>query len=106
MVEDELNVDRVEATGELGDVLAYELVPNFKLLGPRLKDQVQELAHGVADGDALVAGVLGHDAAVKGARGATGANCWAPAAARCVAETAIARTVMYANIFMTASVLP
>ena len=33
-MEDELNVDRVEATDELGDVLAYELVPNFKLLGP------------------------------------------------------------------------
>ena len=43
MVEDELNVDRVEATGELGDVLAYELVPNFKLLGPRLGARVQQL---------------------------------------------------------------
>ncbi len=36
MVEDELNVDRVEVTDELGDVLAYELVPNYRLLGPRL----------------------------------------------------------------------
>jgi len=43
IVEDELNVDRVEATDEPGDVLAYELVPNFKLLGPRLGSQVQEL---------------------------------------------------------------
>jgi isoleucyl-tRNA synthetase len=43
VVEDELNVDRVEATGELGDVLAYELVPNFKLLGPRLGARVQQL---------------------------------------------------------------
>jgi isoleucyl-tRNA synthetase len=43
VVEDELNVDRVEAIGELGDVLAYELVPNFKVLGPRLGARVQQL---------------------------------------------------------------
>lgn len=43
VVEDELNVDSVEATDELGDVLAYELVPNFKLLGPRLGARVQAL---------------------------------------------------------------
>ena len=46
VVEDELNVDRVEAIGELGDVLAYELVPNFKLLGPRLGARVQAAAGG------------------------------------------------------------
>ncbi len=34
IVEDELNVDVIEPIGELGDVLAYELVPNFRLLGP------------------------------------------------------------------------
>ena len=52
VVEDELNVDRVEAIDELGDVLAYELVPNFKLLGPRLGKRVQELraAMGSVDG--------------------------------------------------------
>ena len=43
IVEDELNVDRVEVTAELGDVLAYELVPNFKLLGPRIGKRVQAL---------------------------------------------------------------
>ena len=43
VVEEELNVDVVEATDELGDVLAYELVPNYRLLGPRLKDRVQAL---------------------------------------------------------------
>ncbi|MGH8997748.1 MAG: class I tRNA ligase family protein, partial [Acidimicrobiales bacterium] len=43
IVEDELNVDRVEATSELGDVLTYELVPNFKVLGPRLGKRVQQL---------------------------------------------------------------
>ncbi len=62
VVEDELNVDVVESTGELGDVLAYELVPNFKLLGPRLKDRVQLLraamssVDGVAAAEALAAG--------------------------------------------------
>ncbi|MGO8872677.1 MAG: isoleucine--tRNA ligase [Acidimicrobiales bacterium] len=57
VVEEELNVDRVEATGELGDVLAYELVPNFKLLGPRLGARVQQLraAMGSVDGAAAAA---------------------------------------------------
>ena len=59
VVEDELNVDRVEAIGELGDVLTYELVPNFKLLGPRLGARVQELraAMGSVDGAAAAAGL-------------------------------------------------
>jgi isoleucyl-tRNA synthetase len=57
VVEDELNVDVVEAIGELGDVLDYELVPNFKLLGPRLKERVQQLraAMGSVDGVAAAA---------------------------------------------------
>ncbi len=57
VVEDELNVDEVEVTSELGDVLAYELVPNYKLLGPRLKDRVQALraAMGTVDGMAAAA---------------------------------------------------
>ena len=46
MVEDELNVDVVEVTGELGDVLAYELVPNFKLLGPTARGQGPAAAGG------------------------------------------------------------
>jgi isoleucyl-tRNA synthetase len=59
VVEDELNVDVVEATGELGDVLAYELVPNFKLLGPRLGAGVQQLraAMGSVDGAAAAADI-------------------------------------------------
>ena len=48
VVEDELNVDRVEVTDELGDVLTYELVPNFKLLGPRLGKRVQDLRAAMA----------------------------------------------------------
>ena len=60
VVEDELNVDRVEVTDELGDVLAYELVPNFKLLGPRIGRRVQELRAAMASVDgAQAAAVLG-----------------------------------------------
>ena len=55
VVEDELNVDRVEATDELGDVLAYELVPNYKLLGPRIGKQVQELRGAMASVDGAAA---------------------------------------------------
>jgi isoleucyl-tRNA synthetase len=59
VVEDELNVDRVEAIGELSDILTYELVPNFKLLGPRLGSRVQQLraAMGSVDGAAAAAGL-------------------------------------------------
>ncbi|MGA8727035.1 MAG: isoleucine--tRNA ligase [Acidimicrobiales bacterium] len=54
IVEDELNVDVIEPIGELGDVLAYELVPNFRVLGPRLGSRVQQLraAMGSVDGAA------------------------------------------------------
>jgi isoleucyl-tRNA synthetase len=57
VVEDELNVDLVETIGELGDVLTYELVPNYKLLGPRLGSRVQALrsAMGAIDGAAAAA---------------------------------------------------
>jgi isoleucyl-tRNA synthetase len=55
VVEDELNVDRVEATDELGDVLAYELVPNFKLLGPRIGKRVQDLRAAMTSVDGATA---------------------------------------------------
>jgi isoleucyl-tRNA synthetase len=55
IVEDELNVDVVEATSELGDVLTYELVPNFKLLGPRLGKRVQQLRAAMGDVDGAAA---------------------------------------------------
>jgi isoleucyl-tRNA synthetase len=55
VVEDELNVDRVEVIDELGDVLAYELVPNFKLLGPRIGKRVQALRAAMASVDAATA---------------------------------------------------
>ena len=57
VVEDELNVDRVEVTDELGDVLAYELVPNFKLLGPRLGRRVQDLRAAMTEVDGAAAAV-------------------------------------------------
>jgi isoleucyl-tRNA synthetase len=41
MVEDELNVDEVVVADELGEVLSLELVPNFKVLGPRLGEAVK-----------------------------------------------------------------
>jgi isoleucyl-tRNA synthetase len=57
VVEDELNVDRVESIDREGEVLDYELVPNFKLLGPRLGAQVQQLrsAMGTVDGPGAAA---------------------------------------------------
>jgi isoleucyl-tRNA synthetase len=57
VVEDELNVDRVEVTEELGEVLAYELVPNFKLLGPRIGKRVQELRAAMTSIDGAAAAV-------------------------------------------------
>ena len=55
VVEDELNVDVVEATDELGDVLAYELVPNYKLLGARLRERVQPLRAAMRTVDGVTA---------------------------------------------------
>ncbi len=57
VVEDELNVDRVESIDREGEVLDYELVPNFKLLGPRLGARVQQLrsAMGSVDGPGAAA---------------------------------------------------
>jgi isoleucyl-tRNA synthetase len=45
----------VEATDELGEVLAYELVPNFKLLGPRIGKRVQELRAAMTSVDGAAA---------------------------------------------------
>jgi isoleucyl-tRNA synthetase len=43
IVADELNVDEVVVTDELGKVLRFELAPNFKLLGPRFGSRVGEV---------------------------------------------------------------
>ena len=48
VVADELNVDQVVVAEELGEVLQFELVPNFKELGPRLGAAVKELKPALA----------------------------------------------------------
>ncbi|HSN02234.1 MAG TPA: isoleucine--tRNA ligase [Acidimicrobiales bacterium] len=48
VVEDELNVDALEFTSELAEVLSFELVPNFRLLGPKLGESVKELRPALA----------------------------------------------------------
>ncbi len=48
IVSDELNVDAIDEAEELGDVLEFELVPNFKTLGPRLGEQVKHLKPALA----------------------------------------------------------
>jgi isoleucyl-tRNA synthetase len=48
MVAEELNVDEIDVGDELSEVLEFELVANFRLLGPRLKDQVGELKPALA----------------------------------------------------------
>ncbi len=55
VVEDELNVDEVVVTEELGEVLQFELVPNFKVLGPRLGEAVKEVRAALDKVDAAVA---------------------------------------------------
>jgi isoleucyl-tRNA synthetase len=62
MVADELNVDSVDVADELGEVLQFELVPNFKTLGPRLGEGAKHLKQvlagldGVSTASALEAG--------------------------------------------------
>ena len=55
VVEDELNVDAIEYGSELADVLTFELVPNFRTLGPRLGEAAKELRPALAalDGAAV-----------------------------------------------------
>ena len=48
VVEDELNVDVIEYGSELAEVLTFELVPNFRTLGPRLGEAVKELRPALA----------------------------------------------------------
>jgi isoleucyl-tRNA synthetase len=52
VVEDELNVDLVEYGAELAQVLSFELVPNFRAVGPRLGESVKELRGALARLDA------------------------------------------------------
>ena len=66
IVANELNVDRVEITAELGELIAFELVPNFKLLGPRLGQRAQEARAALADLDgAAAAATLEHGESIR-----------------------------------------
>ncbi|MGH9090099.1 MAG: DUF5915 domain-containing protein, partial [Acidimicrobiales bacterium] len=55
VVEDELNVDEVVVAEELGEVLHFDLVPNFRVLGPRLGPQVKDLKAALAGLDTAAA---------------------------------------------------
>ena len=55
VVEDELNVDALEFGGDLGDVLSFEIVPNFRLVGPLLGEAVKELKPALAKLDSAAA---------------------------------------------------
>ena len=55
VVEDELNVDELEYGRELADVLRFELVPNFRAVGPRLGEGVKELKAALGAMDAAKA---------------------------------------------------
>jgi len=55
IVANELNVDRVEVAAELGDLITFELVPNFRLLGPRLGPRAQEAKAALAHLDGAAA---------------------------------------------------
>ena len=48
IVADELNVDEIDTADELSEVIQFELKPNFKTLGSRLKDQVREVEPALA----------------------------------------------------------
>src|ERR1019366_1413094 len=55
IVEDELNVDELEYGSELAEVLSFELVPNFRSVGPRLGEAVKELKPALAVLDSVAA---------------------------------------------------
>jgi isoleucyl-tRNA synthetase len=66
IVEDELNVDLLEYGSELAEVLSFELVPNFRAVGPRLGEAVKELKRSLAALDSVaVADVLERGDAVS-----------------------------------------
>jgi isoleucyl-tRNA synthetase len=55
IVADELNVDEVDTAEELSEVIEFELMPNFRALGPRLGDRVKELKPALAKLDGAAA---------------------------------------------------
>ena len=66
IVEDELNVDALEYGSELADVLTFELVPNFRTVGPRLGEAVKELKQALSSLDSVeAASALEHGGVVS-----------------------------------------
>ncbi len=55
IVEDELNVDHLEYGTELAAVLTFDLVPNYREVGPRLGEAVKELKPALAALDSIAA---------------------------------------------------
>ncbi|NNN01192.1 MAG: isoleucine--tRNA ligase [Acidimicrobiaceae bacterium] len=55
VVEDELNVDVLEYGSDLAQVLSFELVPNFRNVGPRLGEAVKELKPALMRMDSVAA---------------------------------------------------
>ena len=54
---DELNVDEIDTGDELSEVLTFELVPNFRTLGPRLGERAKALRPALAALDGVSAAV-------------------------------------------------
>ena len=52
LVAEELNVDDVERVDRMSQLVSFELVPNFRLLGPRLGEMVKEVRPALARADA------------------------------------------------------
>ena len=48
IVADELNVDEIDTADELSEVIQFELVANYKTLGPRLNEKVKDLRAALA----------------------------------------------------------
>ncbi len=84
VVEDELNVDAVEYGTELAEVLSFEIVPNFRAVGPRLGEAVKELRAALASLDPVaVADALESGAAVEVTLSTGTFSTWAPRTSSC-----------------------
>lgn len=61
IVVDELNVKSLEYVGEAGELVSYKVLPNLKLVGPKLGKQVPALRQAIeaADADELFAKITG-----------------------------------------------
>jgi isoleucyl-tRNA synthetase len=55
VVEEELNVDVLEYRSDLSEVMSFELVPNFRVVGPRLGEAAKELKPALARLDSVAA---------------------------------------------------